>query len=112
MEAVRADDRGESGEGEVVYGEAAGSAEDGESFMLEKLRQVCLAFRIADNLVSYEELKTGNINRTYKVNTVKPDGGLKSYIVQEVNTYVFKNPVWVMENIDRVTEHIRAKHLN
>ena len=28
--------------------------------MLEKLRQVCLAFRIADNLVSYEELKTGN----------------------------------------------------
>ena len=77
--------------------------------MLEKLRQVCLAFRIADDLVSYEELKTGNINRTYKVNTVKPDGSLKSYIVQEVNTYVFKNPVWVMENIDRVTEHIRAK---
>ena len=79
--------------------------------MLEKLHQVCLAFRIADNLVSYEELKTGNINRTYKVNTVKPDGGLKSYIVQEVNTYVFKNPVWVMENIDRVTEHnlVRAR---
>ena len=77
--------------------------------MLEKLRQVCLAFRIADNLVSYEELKTGNINRTYKVDTVKPDGSLKSYIVQEVNTYVFKKPVWVMENIDRVTEHIRAK---
>ena len=77
--------------------------------MLEKLRQVCLAFRIADDLVSYEELKTGNINRTYKVNTVKSDGSLKSYIVQEVNTYVFKNPVWVMENIDRVTEHIRAK---
>ena len=79
--------------------------------MLEKLHQVCLAFRIADNLVSYEELKTGNINRTYKVNTEKPDGGLKSYIVQEVNTYVFKNPVWVMENIDRVTEHIRAKKI-
>lgn len=79
--------------------------------MLEKLRQVCLAFRIADDLVSYEELKTGNINRTYKVNTVKSDGSLKSYIVQEVNTYVFKNPVWVMENIDRVTEHnlVRAR---
>ena len=61
--------------------------------MLEKLRQVCLAFRIADDLVSYEELKTGNINRTYKVNVVKPDGGQKSNIVQEVNTYVFKNLV-------------------
>ena len=77
--------------------------------MLETLRQVCLAFRIADELVSYDELKAGNINRTYKVNTVKPDGSLKSYIIQKVNTYVFKHPDWVMENIDRVTEHIRAK---
>ena len=77
--------------------------------MLEKLTQICLAFRIMDTLVSYEELKAGNINRTYKVNTVKPDGAEKSYIVQKVNTYVFKNPVWVMENIDRVTEHIRRK---
>ena len=77
--------------------------------MLDKLCQVCRAFRIADDLVSYEELKVGNINRTYKINTVKPDGMEKSYIVQEVNTYVFKNPVFVMENIDHVTEHIRAK---
>ncbi|MBR5268669.1 MAG: aminoglycoside phosphotransferase family protein [Lachnospiraceae bacterium] len=77
--------------------------------MLETLRQVCLAFRIADDLVSYDELKAGNINRTYKVNTVKPDGSLKSYIIQKVNTYVFKHPDWVMENIDHVTEHIRAK---
>ena len=79
--------------------------------MLDKLAQVCRAFRIADDLISYEELKAGNINRTYKVNTLKPDGSPKSYIVQEVNTYVFKNPVWVMENIDHVTEHIRAKKL-
>ena len=77
--------------------------------MLEKLHQVCLAFRIADDLISYEELKTGNINRTYKVNTMKADATEKSYIIQKVNTYVFKNPVWVMENIDRVTAHIRAK---
>ena len=26
-----------------------------------------------------------------------------------MNTYVFKNPVQVMENIDKVTEHIRSK---
>ena len=77
--------------------------------MLQKLTQVCHIFRIMDTVVSYEELKTGNINRTYKVNTVKADGAEKSYIVQKVNTYVFKNPIWVMENIDRVTEHIRKK---
>ena len=77
--------------------------------MLDKLRHVCQAFRIEGELVSYEEIKVGNVNRTYKVNFVNPDGREKSYIVQAVNTYVFKNPVGVMENIDRVTEHIRAK---
>jgi hypothetical protein len=36
-------------------------------------------------------------------------GTVKSYLLQNVNTYVFKNPVQVMENIDKVTEHIRKK---
>ena len=80
--------------------------------MLDKLRHVCHAFRIEGELVSYEEIKVGNVNRTYKVNFINPDGREKSYIVQAVNTYVFKNPVGVMENIDRVTEHIRAKKAN
>lgn len=80
--------------------------------MLDKLRHVCHAFRIEGELVSYEEIKVGNVNRTYKVNFVNTDGREKSYIVQAVNTYVFKNPVGVMENIDRVTEHIRAKKAN
>lgn len=77
--------------------------------MINKLRQICREFRIAGELISYEELKVGNINRTFKVNCLRPDGSPKSYIVQEVNTYVFRDPVGVMENIDRVTEHIRAK---
>ena len=34
----------------------------------------------------------GNVNRTYKVNYIRDDGKPKSYIVQRVNTYVFKNP--------------------
>ena len=34
---------------------------------------------------------------------------MKDYIVQKVNTYVFKDPVQVMENISTVTEFIRAK---
>ena len=56
-----------------------------------------------------EEIKVGNVNRTYKV-TCRQDGGrAKSYIVQRINTYAFRQPVLVMENIDKVTEHIRAK---
>lgn len=77
--------------------------------MNDKLLQVCRAFCIEGDMVSWEEIKIGNVNRTYKVNFVKPDGKEKSYMLQAVNTFVFKNPVQVMENIDRVTEHIHAK---
>ena len=77
--------------------------------MNDKLKQVCEAFRIAGTYRGYEEIKVGNVNHTYKVNYLRDDGKEKSYIVQQVNTYVFKKPVEVMENIDRVTEHIHAK---
>lgn len=68
----------------------------------EKLEQVCKAFRIQGSLQSYEEIKVGNVNKTYRVNFLQEDGKRKSYIVQAVNTYVFKNPVQVMSNIDLV----------
>lgn len=78
--------------------------------LLNELRQVCDAFSIEGNLDSCEEIKCGNINRTYKVNFTRESGEKKSYIVQAVNTYVFKEPIHVMDNIDAVTEHIRKKN--
>jgi len=51
----------------------------------------------------------GNVNRTYKVNFRLADGNPKSFLVQNVNTYAFRNPVALMDNIDHVTEHIREK---
>ena len=80
--------------------------------MNNKLLQVCRAFRVEGELQSYEEIKVGNVNRTYKVNFIRPDGTPKAYMMQAVNTYVFKNPVQVMENIDNVTEYIRKKDPN
>ena len=52
----------------------------------------------------------GNVNKTYRVIVRLTDGNEKSFLVQNLNTYVFKNPVKVMDNIDKVTEHIRAKY--
>ena len=74
----------------------------------DKLNKVCRAFCIKGSLQSYEEIKRGNINSTYKVNFITPDGSPKSYMVQAVNTAVFKKPVEVMDNIDNVTEYIHA----
>ena len=79
-----------------------------------KLLEVGEAFRIPGPFFSYEEIKTGNVNHTYKVNYIRDDGTgmakIKSYLVQKLNTYAFQHPVELMQNIDRVTEHIRAKH--
>lgn len=36
---------------------------------------------------------------------------LKSHIVQSENTFAFKNPVQVMDNIDKIAEHIHAKDM-
>lgn len=77
--------------------------------MEEKLQQVCKAFRIEGTFQSYEEIKVGNVNHTYKVNYLRPDGKAKSYMIQALNTFVFKKPVEVMDNIDKVTEYIHAK---
>lgn len=47
----------------------------------------------------------GHINYTFLVTT---DSG-KQYILQRLNTHVFKKPVVVMQNVIAVTNHIRTK---
>ena len=75
--------------------------------MFEKLQTIGKAFRLPGRLYAYDAIKTGNINSTFKVTYRTEDGRLKSYIVQKINTMVFKNPEEIMENIDKVTTHIR-----
>ena len=78
-----------------------------------KLLQVGEAFRIPGPFFSYEEIKMGNVNHTYKVNYIRDDGSgmakIKSYLVQRVNTYAFQRPLELMSNIDKVPESIPHK---
>ena len=84
--------------------------------LARRLQQVGKAFRLEGPFFSYEEINMGNINHTYKVNYVCDDGSgmakIKPYLMQKVNTYAFRNPVQLMENIDAVTEYIRRKKPN
>ena len=75
----------------------------------EKLEQISRTFRIPGTYLGYETIQVGNVNKTYEVKFLQPDGTPKSYLIQNVNTYAFRAPVQLMENIDKVTEHIRAK---
>jgi len=75
----------------------------------KKLEEVSRLFRIEGTYLGYETIQVGNVNKTYEVKFLLPDGSPKSFLIQNVNTYAFRAPVQLMENIDKVTEHIRAK---
>ncbi len=83
--------------------------------VLAALREVCAAFRLPGEMVGASLITRGNINTTYKVDFYNPGAQdlrerRKSYLAQEVNAYVFRNPKQIMVNIDRVTSHIRDRH--
>ena len=77
--------------------------------MNQKLAEVSKLFCIEGTFVGYHTIQMGNVNRTYEVKFRLPDGSPKSFLIQNVNTYAFRNPIQLMDNIDKVTEHIRSK---
>ncbi|HVS12978.1 MAG TPA: aminoglycoside phosphotransferase family protein [Thermoanaerobaculia bacterium] len=52
-----------------------------------------------------EELVAGHINFSWRVRVARGPG----YLLQRINHQVFRDPVAVMENVARVTEHVRAE---
>jgi Ser/Thr protein kinase RdoA (MazF antagonist) len=65
-------------------------------------------FQIDGELSSIAAYGSGHINETYCA--VFHSSGLAArYIVQRINTAIFKHPAALMENIQRVTSHLAAK---
>ena len=81
--------------------------------LARRLQQVGKKYKLNSPFFSYEEIHQGNVNHTYRVDYIRDDGTgmarIKNYLVQRVNTYAFRDPVALMENIDKVTEYIHAK---
>ncbi len=71
------------------------------------IQDICACFDIGGKYLSCTELSTGNINSTYHVRYER-DGERKNYIVQRINTTVFKQPKKLMDNIVRVTDYVRT----
>ena len=70
--------------------------------------QIAKQFQIYGDFLSAEPYGTGHINDTFLV-TYNQAGGDVRYIFQRINHSIFKDPPSLMENIIRVTEHIRGK---
>ena len=63
------------------------------------------AFRLDGTPVKCQVFGHGHINHTLKVTT---DTGAE-YVLQRINTYVFKEPVRLMENVSAVTDFLRRR---
>ena len=57
----------------------------------------------------YKPITDGHINDTYVVEYLLDDGATAKYLLQRINTNVFKKPVKLMENVMGVTAHLRNK---
>jgi thiamine kinase-like enzyme len=51
----------------------------------------------------------GHINDTFEARFKREDGTIRRYIMQRINTSIFKTPENLMENIENVTEHLKKK---
>jgi hypothetical protein len=68
-------------------------------------------FAIAGEFLTGEEIVSGHINTTYRATYRLADGSQRRYILQRINDHVFKDPLAVMRNVERVTRHINDKVL-
>jgi Ser/Thr protein kinase RdoA (MazF antagonist) len=76
--------------------------------MSRDLGPVTRAFQIGGVLKSAQPLGNGHINETFLA--AFEDGGETSrFVVQRINSSVFKSPSAVMENVQRVLAHLSAK---
>jgi hypothetical protein len=66
-------------------------------------------FAIDGIFVDGEEVQSGHINTTYLAAYRNEDGVIRRYIFQRINENVFPEPLVVMKNIERVTNHINRK---
>ena len=78
-----------------------------EKSLKDKLAFICEKFRIPGTLLWYKQKKSGNINATYEV--MVKNGEDTGYVIQKINSYVFRDPEAMMNNIDLVTEYIMKK---
>ena len=75
---------------------------------MDKIKEIIKEFNFIGNFVKYEENNQGNINKTYII-VYEENNQKHKYLLQKINSNVFKEPYLVMKNIELVTNHIKKK---
>jgi len=74
---------------------------------MQELHHVVSNFQLGVKITKIKPFGGGHINDTFILKTSEDDG--RKFILQKINTYVFRNAKGLMNNISLVTEHIREK---
>jgi hypothetical protein len=71
--------------------------------------EICSNFCIYGDFLKAAPFGSGHINGTYKA-LYSQAGTVVPYILQKINTDIFKEPDLLMENICRVVDHMKSKY--
>lgn len=74
----------------------------------ETVKMAAVQFLEEENIISIQPFGNGHINDTYMVET-QNETGRRKLVLQRINHEIFKHPEKVMENILKVTSHLRGK---
>ena len=75
----------------------------------ERIQEICAHFDIDGEATGFNTLKDGHINNTYAVSWKHSDGTNDEFVLQQINTVVFKDVKALTNNILGVCEHIKKK---
>lgn len=76
--------------------------------MIEKLSNITNKFQTKGQLIKVAPIEVGHINATYQV-TIQEGQNKGLFVLQKVNTQIFKNPLGLMDNIARVGQFLQEK---
>ena len=76
--------------------------------LFEKVKSISSNFNIPGEITGYGVIDNGHINKTFYV--VCSDSGVsRRFLLQNINTAVFKNPIQLMSNVIKVTDFLKNK---
>ena len=70
---------------------------------------IARSFRLDGEIAAIAPVPGGHINWSYRVDVRGSGGEDRSFLLQRLNTGVFRRPDLVMENVARVTRHLTVK---
>lgn len=77
--------------------------------MNPELATIAGCFRCEGQFIDATPYGGGHINRTYVLRFVGPEGQMRRYLLQEINHNIFRDPAALMENVERITQHLQEK---